>query len=62
MATDARLPLPRLCEPGRLPGDREIAPGLRGAPSDPRLVRRWLEAVRGWAQFMEKVDHLKRRR
>lgn len=42
--------------------DREIAPGLRGAPSDPRLVRRWLEAVRGWAQFMEKVDHLKRRR
>jgi saccharopine dehydrogenase-like NADP-dependent oxidoreductase len=37
---------------------RAIGPGVQGAPSDPRLVARWLAAVDPLAQRMELVDHL----
>lgn len=39
---------------------REIAAGVHAAPSDPRLVRRWLGEVQRLAQHMRIVDHLKR--
>ena len=38
---------------------REIAAGVHAAPSDPRLVRRWLGEVQRLAQHMRIVDHLK---
>lgn len=38
--------------------DRAIPAGVHGAPSDPRLVARWLEAIDPLAQTMELVDHL----
>ena len=44
MATDARLPLSHLCEPGRLPGDREIAPGLPASA--------WLARVGAWQRAL----------
>jgi len=37
---------------------REIAPGVRAAPADPKLVTRWLAAVDTQAQHMQLVDHL----
>jgi hypothetical protein len=37
---------------------RAIPVGVHGAPSDPRLVARWLAAVDPLAQRMELVDHL----
>jgi saccharopine dehydrogenase-like NADP-dependent oxidoreductase len=38
--------------------ERAIPAGVHGAPSDPRLVERWLRAVDPLAQRMELVDHL----
>jgi saccharopine dehydrogenase-like NADP-dependent oxidoreductase len=38
--------------------DRAIPAGVHGAPSDPRLVQRWLAALDPLAQRMELVDHL----
>ncbi|WP_374602368.1 AMP-binding protein [Arenimonas sp.] len=48
MATETRLPLARMCEPGQLPGEREIAPGL---PASAWLARvaAWREALAGSA-------------
>ncbi len=37
---------------------REIAAGVHAAPSDPRLVSRWLEEVGHQTQHMQIVDHL----
>ncbi len=37
---------------------RAIPAGVHGAPSDPRLVQRWLAALDPLAQTMELVDHL----
>ncbi len=37
----------------------EIGPGVSAAPSDPALVRRWLDTVGEIAQHMQLVDHLK---
>ena len=44
MGTDMRLPLARLCEPGCLPGDREILPGL--------VASAWLARVAAWRQAL----------
>ncbi len=44
MATDARLPLARICDPGALPGDREISPGLKASA--------WLARVAAWRQVL----------
>jgi Saccharopine dehydrogenase C-terminal domain/Saccharopine dehydrogenase NADP binding domain len=38
--------------------DREIKPGVSAAPSDERLVLKWLDAIDTQAQHMELVDHL----
>lgn len=38
--------------------NREIAAGVHAAPSDPRLVARWLEDTSHQAQHMRVVDHL----
>jgi saccharopine dehydrogenase (NADP+, L-glutamate forming) len=38
--------------------NREIAAGVHAAPSDPRLVERWLEDTSHQAQHMRVVDHL----
>ncbi len=38
--------------------NREIAPGVRAQPSDPRLVARWLENIDRLAQHLQIVDHL----
>jgi saccharopine dehydrogenase (NADP+, L-glutamate forming) len=38
--------------------ERAIPAGVHGAPSDPRLVERWLRAVDPLAQRLELVDHL----
>jgi len=35
----------------------EIAPGVSAAPSDPKLVDRWMETVGSIAQHLEIVDH-----
>ncbi len=40
---------------------REIPVGVHAAPSDPRLVRRWMDAIDHDAQRLEIVDHLKNR-
>ncbi len=37
---------------------REIPAGVHPAPHDPKLVERWLEKVKGQAQYMAVVDHL----
>ena len=37
----------------------EIPSGVHAAPHDPRLVAEWLGKVRGLAQVMDKVDHLR---
>ncbi|MCB2095533.1 MAG: saccharopine dehydrogenase NADP-binding domain-containing protein [Rhodobacteraceae bacterium] len=37
--------------------DREIPVGVHAAPHDPRIVKRWLEWVRGQVQHMRLVDH-----
>jgi saccharopine dehydrogenase (NADP+, L-glutamate forming) len=37
---------------------REIAPGVTPAPSDPKLVSRWLDEVQTLAQHLMVVDHL----
>jgi saccharopine dehydrogenase (NADP+, L-glutamate forming) len=37
---------------------RAIPAGVHGAPSDPRLVERWLAAIDPLAQRMELVDTL----
>jgi len=37
---------------------REIAAGVHAAPHDPRLIARWLGAVAGLAQYMQRIDHL----
>ena len=37
--------------------NHEIAPGVSAAPSDARLVERWLGEVGKLAQYMELVDH-----
>ena len=34
----------------------EIGPGVSAAPSDPALVKRWLDCASGVARYMEKVD------
>lgn len=34
----------------------EIGPGVTAAPSDPALVKRWLDCAKGIARYMEKVD------
>lgn len=36
----------------------EIAAGVHGAPADAGLVSQWLGAVRPWAQYLARVDHL----
>jgi saccharopine dehydrogenase (NADP+, L-glutamate forming) len=38
--------------------NREIAAGVHAAPSDPRLVARWLDDTSHQAQHMRVVDHL----
>jgi len=38
--------------------DREIKPGVSAAPSDERLVQRWLDEIDTQAQHMQLVDHL----
>jgi saccharopine dehydrogenase (NADP+, L-glutamate forming) len=38
--------------------ERAIPAGVHGAPSDPRLVQRWLTALEPLAQKMVPVDHL----
>lgn len=38
--------------------NREIAAGVHAAPSDPRLVERWLKDTSHQAQHMRVVDHL----
>ena len=38
---------------------REVAAGVHAAPHDPRLIEGWLGQVRGLAQYMERIDHLK---
>lgn len=40
--------------------NREIAAGVHPAPSDPRLVARWLEEIGHLSQHMQIVDHLAR--
>ena len=40
MATETRLPLARLCQPGGLPGGRELLPGLKASD--------WLARVAAW--------------
>jgi saccharopine dehydrogenase (NADP+, L-glutamate forming) len=40
--------------------NREIPVGVHAAPSDPRLVRRWLDEVQRLSQHCLVVDHLKR--
>ena len=37
---------------------REIPAGVHAAPHDPKLVERWLEKVKGQAQYMAVVDSL----
>ncbi|MFW2587869.1 saccharopine dehydrogenase family protein [Sagittula sp. SSi028] len=37
---------------------RAVAPGVTAAPSDPKLVNRWLDEVQTLAQHMMVVDHL----
>lgn len=37
---------------------RDIAPGVSAAPSDPKLVDRWMEAVDTQAQHLQIVNHL----
>ena len=37
---------------------REIPAGVHGAPHEPRVLQRWLEAVKGLAQYMARIDHL----
>lgn len=37
---------------------REVPAGVHPAPHDPRLVGRWLAAVEGMAQVMQRIDHL----
>ncbi|GAB2655619.1 AMP-binding protein [Arenimonas aestuarii] len=44
MSTEPRLPLAQLCAPGRLPGRREILPGLSASA--------WLARVAGWRQAL----------
>jgi saccharopine dehydrogenase-like NADP-dependent oxidoreductase len=39
--------------------NREIAPGVSAAPSDPKLVKRWMENVDVLAQHLQVVDYLK---
>ncbi|MCL3882583.1 saccharopine dehydrogenase family protein [Marivita sp. GX14005] len=39
--------------------DREIAPGVTPAPSDPKLVQRWLGEVQTLAQHLMVVDHMR---
>jgi saccharopine dehydrogenase (NADP+, L-glutamate forming) len=36
----------------------DIAPGVHGAPHDPRIIENWLGQVRDLAQHMERVNHL----
>ena len=43
MATDARLPLSHLCEPGRLPGDRDRVRSFTVISLMDRLRRRLLD-------------------
>ena len=38
--------------------NREIHPGVSAAPSDPKLVARWMENVDRLAQHLQVVDHL----
>jgi saccharopine dehydrogenase (NADP+, L-glutamate forming) len=38
--------------------NREIAPGVHAAPSDPKLVNRWMDEIQPLAQHLMKVDHL----
>ena len=38
--------------------NRELPAGVHTAPSDPRLVARWLEATGHEAQYMRRLDHL----
>ncbi|WP_212523044.1 saccharopine dehydrogenase family protein [Actibacterium sp. MT2.3-13A] len=38
--------------------NREIRPGVSAAPSDPKLVARWMETVDRLAQHLQVVDHL----
>lgn len=44
MATETRLPLARLCEPGGLPGGRELLPGLTASD--------WLARVAAWREAL----------
>lgn len=38
--------------------NHEIAPGISAAPSDPKLVTRWMNETGRLAQYLELVDHL----
>jgi len=38
--------------------NREIEPGVHAAPSDPKLVNRWMDEIQTLAQHLMKVDHL----
>ncbi len=40
--------------------NREIAVGVHAAPTDPKLVHRWLDQVQHLSQHCRVVDHLKR--
>ena len=54
----ARLVSGTVCLAVEAVTERAIPSGVHGAPSDPRLVDRWLRAVDPLAQKMELVDHL----
>ena len=38
---------------------KDFAPGVHGGTHDPKLIESWLGQVRGLAQYMERVNHLK---
>ncbi|WP_204112825.1 saccharopine dehydrogenase family protein [Shimia biformata] len=38
--------------------NREIAPGVHAAPSDPKLVKNWLSEIDTLAQHLQVVDHV----
>jgi saccharopine dehydrogenase-like NADP-dependent oxidoreductase len=37
---------------------KDFAPGVHGAPHDPKIFESWLAQVKGLAQHMERVNHL----
>ena len=39
--------------------NREMPAGVHAAPHDPKLLASWLGQVRGLAQYMDRIDHLR---